>query len=62
MCGCACGRKNWCAGAFAAHYKNVCDVRAGADENLCTLKVWNVPDNNKKTAFSFGFKYHVKNL
>ena len=41
MCGCAscgCGRKNWGAGACAAHYENMCDVRAGADENLRTLK------------------------
>ena len=26
------------AGACVAHYENVCDVRVGADENLCTLK------------------------
>ena len=41
MCGCvcACGRKNWCAGSCAAHYQNVCDVRAGAAENPRTLKV-----------------------
>ena len=38
-CGCACGRKKWCAGACAAHYQNVCDVRAGAAENPRTLKV-----------------------
>ena len=35
-----CGRKIWGAGACAAHYENVCDVRAGADENPKTLKVW----------------------
>ena len=35
--GCAYGRKNWGAGACAAHYENVCDVRAGADENPRTL-------------------------
>ena len=40
MCGCACGHKNWGAGACAAHYENVCDVRAGADENPRTLKVF----------------------
>ena len=41
MCGCACGcgPKNWGVDAFAAHYENVCDVRAGADENPRTLKV-----------------------
>ena len=41
MCGCACGcgPKNWDADACAAHYENVCDVRAGADENPRTLKV-----------------------
>ena len=38
-CWCACGRKNWCAGACAAHYQNVCDVRVGAAENPRTLKV-----------------------
>jgi hypothetical protein len=35
-----CGRKNWGAAACAAHYENVCDVRAGADKNPRTLKVW----------------------
>ena len=41
MCGCACmcGPKNWGADACAAHFQNVCDVRAGADENPRTLKV-----------------------
>ena len=39
MCGCAYERKNWGAGVCAAHYENVCDVRAGADENPRTLKV-----------------------
>ena len=41
MCGCACGcgREKWGASACAAHYENVCDVRAGADENRRTLKV-----------------------
>ena len=39
MCGCACGWKNWCAGACATHFQNLCDVRAGADENPRTLKV-----------------------
>ena len=38
--GCAYGRKNWGAGACAAHYENVCDVRTDADENLRTLNVW----------------------
>ena len=38
-CACACGCQNWVAGACAAHYENVCDVRAGSDENLGTLKV-----------------------
>ena len=38
MCVCACGRKNWGVGACAAHYENVCDVRAGVDENPRTLK------------------------
>ena len=37
---CGCGRKNWGAGACAAHYEYVCDVCAGADENPRTLKVW----------------------
>ena len=37
MCGCGC--KNWCAGACAAHYQNVCDVHAGAAKNPRTLKV-----------------------
>ena len=37
---CGCGRENWCAGACAAHYQNVCNVRAGAAENPRTLKVW----------------------
>ena len=40
MCGCACGPKNWGADGCAAHYENVCDVRAGADENPRTLKVF----------------------
>ena len=41
MCGCvcACGRENRGAGACVRGYKNVCDVRAGADENPRTLKV-----------------------
>ena len=41
-CGCACGRKNWFAGACAAHYQNVCNVRAGAAENprKLTPKFW----------------------
>ena len=30
---CACGRKNWGAGACATCYENVCDLRAGVDEN-----------------------------
>ena len=38
-CVCACGGKNWGAGLCAAHFKNVCDVRAGVDENPRTLKV-----------------------
>ena len=42
MCGCACGcgRKNRCACACAAHFQNFCNVRAGADKNPRTLKVW----------------------
>ena len=41
MCGCACvyGLINWGAGACAAHYEYVCDVRADVDENPRTLKV-----------------------
>jgi hypothetical protein len=39
MCACGCGCKNWCAGASAAHYQSVCDLRAGAAENPRTLKV-----------------------
>ena len=35
-----CGRKNGGAGACAAHFQNVCNVRAGVDENPRTLKVW----------------------
>ena len=40
MCRCAyvCGQKNRCACACAAHFQNVCDVHAGADENPRTLK------------------------
>ena len=37
---CGCGHKNWSAGACAAHFQKVCDVRAGADENPRTLKVF----------------------
>ena len=28
----ACGPKNWDAGSCAAHYKNVCELRAGAPQ------------------------------
>ena len=38
-CACRCGPKNWGADGCAAHYENVCDVRAGANEKLRTLKV-----------------------
>ena len=37
---CACGCKNWGAGACVRSYENLCDVRAGADKNPRTLKVW----------------------
>jgi hypothetical protein len=36
---CGCGHKNWGAGAWASHYKNVCVVHVGADEKPRTLKV-----------------------
>ena len=38
-CTCGCGSKNRGAGACAANYENLCDVRADADENPRTLKV-----------------------
>ena len=48
MCGCACGCKNCGAGACAAHYQNVCDVRAGENPRTLTVlqnvskKIWSV--------------------
>ena len=42
MCGCLCRCvcKKWGAGACAAHYENVCNVRVGADKNPHSKKVW----------------------
>ena len=37
---CRCVRKKWGAGACAAHYENVCNVRVGADKNPHSKKVW----------------------
>ena len=35
---CGCGPKNWGADGCAAHYENVCNVRAGADEKTAHTK------------------------
>ena len=48
MCGCACGRKNWGPSAGAAHYQNVCNVRA--DKNPRTLTVWKRPTESEENA------------
>ena len=45
-----CGRKIWGAGACAAHYENVCDVRAGAEEKS---------EHNKGLMISPNFVSHI---
>ena len=53
---CACGCKNWGAGACVRSYENVFDVRAGADENPPTLKVCSiVKDSNANLGVIFRF-------
>ena len=59
MCGCACGHKNWCAGACAAHYQNVCNVLAGVAEiprtlTVCLIGVVDAPPDKTAKILSVG--------